>query len=127
MPTALEKIAEQTHRLSALVDDLLDLSSIRSGKIPLRLGSCDLLEACRNALEDQRLLTGRNIELEVPPTPVTLQADGDRLSQVVVNLLSNAIKYSPENTPVCVSISHGDGVSRKRSKGALSSLSFQIR
>jgi signal transduction histidine kinase len=107
---SLEKIDAQTHRLSTLVDDLLDLSSVRSGKIPLRLGDCDLGVVCRSVVEDQRLLTGRTIELEIPTEPITLRADSDRLSQVLANLLSNAIKYSPENTPVHIRISQGNGM-----------------
>ncbi len=109
--TALQKIENQTHRLSALVDDLLELSSMRTGKISLRLQPCDLGEVCREAVEDQRLLhvaTGRTIELEVLPTPLILQADPDRLSQVISNLVSNAIKYSPEACPVKVSITRQD-------------------
>jgi signal transduction histidine kinase len=110
LPITLEKIDAQTHRLSALVDDLLDLSSVRSGKIPFQIEKCDLIEVCQSIVEDQGLLTGRTIALEVPPAPVTVHADSDRLNQVVVNLISNAIKYSPENTPVHVRISQDKGI-----------------
>src|SRR5258708_8291768 len=102
---ALEKIDEQTRRLNNLVDDLLDLSSIRAGKIGLQKNECDLLEICREVVEDQRLLSGRTIELESSSPEVKLQGDCNRLSQVVVNLLSNAIKYSPEGSPVRVLVS----------------------
>lgn len=108
---ALQKIENQTHRLSTLVDDLLELSSMRAGKISLRLKPCDLGEVCREAVEDQRLLhvaPGRTIELEVPATPLTLQADPERLSQVISNLVSNAIKYSPEASSVNVHITRQD-------------------
>ena len=108
--TALEKIDEQTHRLTTLVEDLLDLSSIRAGKISLRLKQCDLGEVCRDAIEDQRLLTDRTIELEVPPKPVMLRADCERLSQVVSNLVNNAVKYSSEKSTVKVCVSHQDTV-----------------
>ena len=110
MLTALEKIDEQTHRLTTLVEDLLDLSSIRAGKISLQLGQCDLGAVCRDAIEDQRLLTGRTIKLEVPPAPVRLRADCDRLSQVVSNLLNNAVKYSPEKSSIKVSVDRQDAV-----------------
>lgn len=101
---ALEKIDEQTGRLNTLVNDLLDLSSIRAGKIPLRLRPCDLREVCREGIEEQRLLTDRPIELVVPADPVLLQADSDRLNQVLVNLVGNALKYSPEDSPVQVRV-----------------------
>src|SRR5205823_10968568 len=108
--TALEKIDEQTYRLTALVDDLLDLSSIRSGKIELRFSRCDVRDICSSVVEDQRLLSGRSIELEGPATPVMLKADSERLSQVVTNLVSNAIKYSPDESPVQVSVQQRDKV-----------------
>ena len=106
----MEKIDEQTYRLTALVDDLLDLSSIRSGKIELRFSRCDVRDICSSVVEDQRLLSGRSIELEVPPAPVMLDVDSDRLGQVVTNLVANAIKYSPDESPVRVSVGQRDEV-----------------
>ena len=102
MRSALESVNGQTRRLNALVDDLLDLYHVRAGRVQLRLEACNLIDICREVVEEQRLLTGRTIELEVPPTPVMLQADTDRLEQVVINLVSNALKYSPESSPVKV-------------------------
>ena len=128
VPIALEKIDEQTRRLNALVDDLLDLGSIRAGKIQLRLSPCDLCEVCSSVVEEQRQLSGRTIELEQPSTPVTLNADCERLSQVVTNLVSNAIKYSPEKSPVRVSVrqqetsvelavqDYGEGIAKDQQK-----------
>jgi signal transduction histidine kinase len=106
--TALESIDEQTQRLNALVGDLLDLSTIRSGKIELRLSRCDLCDVCRDAVKDQQLLTERTIELELPSSSVTLKADCDRLNQVVSNLVSNALKYSLEESSVQVMVCQQD-------------------
>jgi signal transduction histidine kinase len=106
--STLEKMVMQTGCLSTLVDDLLDINHIRAGKMELRLVPCDLREVCRAAVEDQRLLTGRPIELAVPTAPVILQADPDRMGQVVINLVSNAVKYSPEDCPVQVYVSQHD-------------------
>ena len=102
MRNALESVNGQTRRLNALVDDLLDLYHVRAGKVQLRLEACNLIDVCREVVEEQRLLTGRTIELGAPPTPIMLQADNDRLEQVVINLVSNALKYSPEGSPVKV-------------------------
>ena len=110
--TALEKIDEQTYRLSALVDNLLDLGSIRAGKIELRLDRCDLCEICRSVVDEQCLLTGRVIEVELPEAPVMLEADSERLSQVGTNLVSNAIKYSPDGSPVKVSVVRQENTAR---------------
>ncbi len=107
---ALRKIDEQTQRLNSLVDDLLDLSSIRAGKVGLQLQQCDLVEVCREVVEDQRLLTNRVIELQTPGGAVTLRGDCNRLGQVVVNLVSNALKYSAEEQPVCVRLQRDDAM-----------------
>jgi signal transduction histidine kinase len=103
--TALERIDQHTHRLTGLVDDLLDLSILRSGKMSLRSTHCDVGEVCREVIAEQQSLSSRSIGLEVPSSPVVLQADCERLSQVVTNLVTNAIKYSPENSPVQVRVS----------------------
>jgi len=108
--TALEKIDEQTHRLNNLVDDLLDLSSIRAGRIGLQLKQCDLVEICQDIIEEQRLLSGRTIDLQTSSPAVAFQGDCNRLSQVVVNLVSNAIKYSPQESPVQVQVVERDSV-----------------
>ncbi|HEY4032853.1 MAG TPA: HAMP domain-containing sensor histidine kinase [Ktedonobacteraceae bacterium] len=98
----LEKIEAETHRLHTLVNDLLDLGSIDSGKMPLQFAQCDLGKLCQKVVEDQQALSGRHINLETPPNPIVLQADGGRLTQVIINLVANAVKYSPENMPIQV-------------------------
>src|SRR5579859_1533004 len=102
MRVALESIDRQTRRLNIIVNDLLDLYNIRAGEVQLRLIACNLVDLCREVVEEQRLFTGRSIKLELPSTPVILQADNDRLRQVMVNLVANAIKYSPADSPVKV-------------------------
>ena len=124
MRTTLEKINDQTGRLTALVDELLEISSLRSGKAELRKKECDLVEICRGVIEDQQLLSGREITLTVAAERVAMLVDCDRIAQVMVNLVGNAIKYSPEHSPVEVDVSskqgnaliqvrdHGKGIAR---------------
>ncbi|MFL5627396.1 MAG: sensor histidine kinase [Ktedonobacteraceae bacterium] len=100
MRAALESIDTQTRRMNHLVDDLLDLYNIRAGKTQLRLTTLDLVEMCREVVKEQRVLTGGMIKLTAPQHSVMLQADNDRLRQVVTNLISNAIAYSSPNEPV---------------------------
>jgi signal transduction histidine kinase len=100
----LEKIEAETRRLHVLVDDLLDLGSIDSGKISLQFAQCDLASICQKVVEDQQALSGRRINLDIPSAPVLLQGDARRLTQVVINLITNAVKYSPENCLIQASV-----------------------
>jgi signal transduction histidine kinase len=106
--TSLERINDQTGRLTSLIDELMDVSSIRAGKVQLHKRKQDLNIVSREVAEDQRMLTGRSIVLDTPSTPVKAQVDGDRISQVLVNLISNAVKYSPERSPVEITVNQGD-------------------
>ncbi len=104
--TTLSKINEQTTRLTTLIDELLDVSSIRAGKVELRKRECELVALCRGIVEDQQLLSGRSIELDAELATIALIADQERLAQVLVNLVTNALKYSPEDKVVWVRVSH---------------------
>jgi len=108
--TSLKIIDEQTRRLSVLVDNLLDPNSNRDGKMQLQRELRDLAALCREVVEEQRLLSGRLIELELPPEPVILRLDHQRMSQVVTNIVSNALKYSPTDLPVKVRVDQRDNV-----------------
>ncbi len=106
---SLGKVDEQIRRLIDLVNDLLNINSLRSGKMPFRLLPCDLCSLYREVVEEQQAEAGRPIDLFLPPEPVFVQADKDRLSQVVTNLVSNALKYSYANTVICVDVSQKAG------------------
>ncbi|MBA2393286.1 MAG: HAMP domain-containing histidine kinase [Ktedonobacteraceae bacterium] len=97
---ALKKINDQTTRLTNLIDDLMDVSSIRAGKLELRKQKSDLRDICREAVEDEHLLNGRPITLNMPERAVNVAVDRDRMAQVLLNLISNAIKYSPDGSPI---------------------------
>lgn len=102
LPTYLEKIEEETRHLQALIEDLLDWNCNHSGKVPLRLTPCNFGNLCHEIVEDQRAVSGRAIELDLPVVPLILPADSRRLAQVINNLVENAMKYSPENTVINV-------------------------
>jgi signal transduction histidine kinase len=106
---SLQRIDEQTARLTMLIMDLLDRNEMGNDKIILNRKMHDLCEMCRKIIEDQRLLTGREIVLHVPVLPIEASVDADRLSQVIINVVGNALKYSSKGSVVEVSGSQSAG------------------
>lgn len=103
--TALESIDGQTRRLNAVVNELLELSSIRAGTIDLHCELCDMVAICRQIIEQESFFRDRTIALIVPATPILLQADCTRLNNLIINLVDNALKYSPPASHVEVYLS----------------------
>jgi PAS domain S-box-containing protein len=94
---ATEVLDRQSKQLARLVDDLLDVSRIASGKLRLRKERVELAEVVALAVETSRpLIKALDHELEVvlPGEPLWLEADPARLAQVIGNLLNNAAKYT---------------------------------
>lgn len=99
-----ENIEVRAHGLHSLVEDLIELYSLRSEETQLKLIACDMRDLCIEVIEEQRTLSGRQIELELPPEPAIIQADYERFRQVIVNIVDNAVKYAPENTTIQVRV-----------------------
>ena len=98
-------ISRQVVHLSRLVDDLLDVSRITSGKIQLRQESLDLGAVVAGAVESMRALVagyGHELQMNLPDVPIPVTGDPTRVTQVVVNLLTNAAKYTPRGGRVQV-------------------------
>jgi signal transduction histidine kinase len=92
-------------RLSTLVNDVLDVSRIQASRLRIRPRWCDLVEIVRAEVDEQRgLAATRTIRLEFPEVPIPVQADAERIGQVVANYLTNALKYSSEDQAVTVGL-----------------------
>lgn len=93
---------ENSERLIRLVNDLLDLEKMNSGKMELCKSSHDISHLIANAVRDlSATAQAAGIELVIEQSlPIQLNVDGDRITQVLVNLIGNAIKFSPENSTV---------------------------
>ncbi len=94
---ALQAAGRQVRHMSRLVDDLLDVSRVRSGKVRLRKDTVDLVQVVREAVQTvDELVTSRRHTLVVSLPEARLGVDGDavRLAQVVENLVANAAKYT---------------------------------
>ncbi len=104
---ALSVIERQGLHMARLLDDLLDVSRITSGKFELRKEQVSLDEAVRAAVEALEPLIreqGQRLVTSLPKTPILVDGDGARLQQVVANLLSNAIRHSPPSARIDLSL-----------------------
>lgn len=99
-------IAENnTSRLINLINDLLDVERMEAGRLEMTIRQTfvsQILEQTSASLES--FAKQNNIELDLPETGLSLNADGERLVQVLINLVSNAIKFSPPNSTVTVTV-----------------------
>jgi len=110
----LQIIVRESERLSRLIEEILDMARLESGRMTLSPQPCDLAQLSRQAMEAvTQLFEQRRIQLDVqlPDTPCPVIADPDRLQQVLINLLDNASKFAEDGSPrVSLHLSH-----RKRS------------
>jgi len=103
---AREIIERQVGQLTLLINDLLEVSRITSGRIHRHQESLALNAIVENAVETVRPLIGQRgqaLHRSLSPQPMWLNADAARLEQVVVNLLTNAAKYSNEGGHIWLS------------------------
>jgi PAS domain S-box-containing protein len=108
----LEAIARNAGAQAALIEDLLEMSRIVSGKVRLDLRPTDLarvVDAARVSVQASAGAKKIALECRVDPAACALHADPVRLQQVVANLLSNAIKFTPANGRVEVGAALVDG------------------
>jgi PAS domain S-box-containing protein len=97
---ALEATGAQ---LARLTDDLLDVSRLQHGNVELRLQRRDIAIAVR-ALVEREPWAQHRITCEGPSDGLHVDVDVDRLEQIVSNLLDNAVKYSPDGSPIVVTL-----------------------
>ena len=102
--SALDRIGSSSHFLLSLINDILDISKIESGKMQLSNGPCDL-EVIFRRIEDITALQAKDKSLQITyqhDTVHNFKVIGDelRIEQVLINIISNAIKYTPEGKTV---------------------------
>lgn len=109
--SALALAGRQVQQLKRLVNDLLDISRVRQGKLAVNLSHCLLGDIVKDALaavgEDAKR-RGHQLHAVLPPYPVTVLADAARLTQVLSNLLSNAVKYTSPGGEISLLIAAPD-------------------
>lgn len=103
----LALIHRESQKITAIVDDLLNVSRIQAGTLKTSMESVSIREITEEALTNIRPLTNKHrFLIDIPPTIPNAWADRGKLCEVLVNLLDNAVKYSPSGGVVAISARH---------------------
>jgi signal transduction histidine kinase len=109
----IEWCDQSAERIARLVEDMLDETRVRRGRLALRLARCDLNAVVREAVAEQmRLNPERSIRWVTEVSAVPVLADAGRIQQVITNYLSNALKFSPDDQAVEVCMQMQDEEAR---------------
>ncbi|MCQ8191538.1 sensor histidine kinase [Streptomyces rugosispiralis] len=120
-PETMRVALKQTQRLGRLVDQLLDLSRLDNGVVPLHARRFEVWPYLAGILKEAGMAKGAeshsgahtrkdvHLNLDVSPPELTAHADAERLHQVMANLIDNAVKHSPAHGRVTVRARRGDG------------------
>jgi PAS domain S-box-containing protein len=132
----LTKLRSQVERISKLIIELLDVSRLERGVLTLSSTRTNLVSMISQCIENQGLREpSRRIIFTRPSESIEIDIDGLRVSQVISNLIENAIKYTPQNTPIEISVEqkpevvrvsvkdYGPGISEQQQKDLFSPFS----
>lgn len=115
-PETMRTALRQTERLGRLVEQLLDLSRLDNGVVPLHARRFEVWPYLAGVLKEANMSKGQghsrtdvHLHLDVSPPELTACADAERLHQVVANLIDNAVKHSPQHGRVTVRARPGEG------------------
>jgi len=101
----LDMAMRNLNRLARIVDALLSISKIESGKTELYRTDADICRLITETVDEYNLPAGKkhiNLSCQLPAHPVILYADADRIKEVIANLLSNSLKFTPEGGSIDV-------------------------
>ncbi len=122
----LATIQASSRHLLELVDDLIDIAAIESGRIELLREPVDIGLIVREAAEDTRPLAGEkgiSLVVDAPAEPIVAGVDPGRLRTIALNLLSNAVKFTPSGGRVRVTVAPARGAA----SGGVAGRSVEIR
>jgi signal transduction histidine kinase len=109
----LRTIGHETRHLTALIDDLFELSQIDAGALKLKLGPAlieDLVSDALESMEPQAQVKGVRLRGEIKDAPKQVNMDAPRMQRVLHNLIQNAIRHTPREGMVTLQVGrHGDG------------------
>ena len=106
LPLYYRALGKETRRLHGMVESLLDFGRMEAGRRKYHMLATTAAELARQVVEE---ISSPRLELHAPADPQRIYADREALALALRNLLDNAIKYSPESSPVSVSVERYDG------------------
>jgi signal transduction histidine kinase len=112
-PETWRLLRSETSRLTRLVNDLQDLWRAEARQLPLKIEPIDVGKVVHDVVErvgPTAAARQMNIVADVPPEPLLLMADRDRLGQIITNFLTNAVRYSPDGSTILVRAQAGASV-----------------
>lgn len=110
---SLQVMEDASDRLKVLTDDLLDVSRIRLGRLPLRTRRIDFNDMVEELIQRyiQTFRLTHHVTLTMADEPCWVDADPDRIQQVVTNMIENAVNHSEEEAPIAVKVANaGDRI-----------------
>jgi signal transduction histidine kinase len=130
-PEEVDRLLGETALLERLIEDLRLLALAEAGQLPLYrepLDACDLLESARSAFAGQAEAQGVVLHVEAAADLPQIDADPQRIAQVLANLIANALRYTPEGGEItlCAEQATNDQRPRTREEGSASE-SFILR
>lgn len=104
----LEKADLQINKMTTMINGFLDISRLESGKIHINRQRFDLSDLLKAAEEETKATVDSHITVFTPVNSVQVNADRDKIEQVVNNLISNAVKYAPAGSTIRISCTSDD-------------------
>ncbi len=108
----MDDVVEAGQHLLAVINDILDLAKVESGKMELEISDASMREVLQSGLRmhsERATSAGVDLQLKLDPTEIAVRADERKLRQVVFNLISNAVKFTPPGGSVDVSARLSNG------------------
>ncbi len=108
----LLKAGNQVNRMTDLIHGFLDLSKLESGKLQLKIKEFDINKLIEDTIAETSVISPGNIIIFKPNDPIIVNADIEKIGQVIGNYLSNAIKYSDKESIIKVISSKANGYAK---------------
>jgi PAS domain S-box-containing protein len=108
----LDKANKQSKKMNALINGFLDMKRVETGKIPIDREIFDMVELLKESEEESIATMSSHTVVFAPVERTMVEADRDKIGQVITNLISNSVKYSPAGSTITVACVNIDNMAR---------------